>query len=100
MTEARLRSIQPLVANIFQRLDPHPAFKTVEFELDTYYRKGTTSPLVIDHVENVSADPLLIFSTSQANIVALSYFIAMSLSADERGLPFLLLMTRCSPWMT
>ena len=91
VTEARLRSIQPLVANIFQRLDPHPAFKTVEFELDTYYRRGTTSPLVIDHVENVSADPLLIFSTSQANIVALSYFIAMSLSADERGLPFLLL---------
>jgi DNA repair exonuclease SbcCD ATPase subunit len=91
VTESRLRSIQPLVANIFQRLDPHPAFKTVEFELDTYYRKGTTSPLVIDQVENISADPLLIFSTSQANIVALSYFIAMSLSSEERGLPFLLL---------
>ncbi|QDB78596.1 hypothetical protein FE251_03780 [Georgenia wutianyii] len=92
VTEARLRSLQPLVANIFQRLDPHPAFKTVEFELDTYYRKGTTSPLVIDEVENISADPLLVFSTSQANIVALSYFIAMSLSSGERGgLPFLLL---------
>ncbi len=91
VTEARLRSIQPLVADIYQRLDPHPAFKTVEFELDTYYRKGTTTPLVVDQVENVSADPLLIFSTSQANIVALSYFIAMSLSAGERGLPFLLL---------
>lgn len=91
VTEGRLRSIQPLVANIFQRLDPHPAFKTVEFELDTYYRKGTTSPRVIDQVENISADPLLIFSTSQANIVALSYFIAMSLSSEERGLPFLLL---------
>lgn len=91
VTQDRLRSIQPLVANIFQRLDPHPAFKTVEFEMDTYYRRGTTSPLVIDQVENVSADPLLIFSTSQANIVALSYFIAMSLSSEERGLPFLLL---------
>lgn len=91
VTEARLRSMQPLVANIFQRLDPHPAFKTVEFELDTYYRRGTTSPLVIDQVENIAADPLVIFSTSQANIVALSYFIAMSLSSGERGLPFLLL---------
>lgn len=91
VTEGRLRSIQPLVANIFQRLDPHPAFKTVEFELDTYYRKGTTSPKVIDQVEHISADPLLIFSTSQANIVALSYFIAMSLSSEELGLPFLLL---------
>lgn len=91
VTEARLRSIQPLVADIFRRLDPHPAFKTVDFELDTYYRRGTTSPLVIDHRENISADPLLIFSTSQANIVALSYFIAMSLSMEDAGLPFLML---------
>lgn len=91
VTERRLRSIQPLVADIFRRLDPHPAFKTVEFELDTYYRRGTTSPLVIDQVAGISADPLLIFSTSQANIVALSYFIAMSLSMEGAGLPFLLL---------
>jgi DNA repair exonuclease SbcCD ATPase subunit len=91
VTERRVKSIQPLVVNIFQRLDPHPAFKTIEFELDTYYRRGTTSPLVRDAVEGVSADPLVVFSTSQANIVALSYFIAMSLSAGQRGLPFLLL---------
>lgn len=91
VTERRVKSIQPLVVNIFQRLDPHPAFKTIEFELDTYYRRGTTSPLVRDAIEGVSADPLVVFSTSQANIVALSYFIAMSLSAAHRGLPFLLL---------
>lgn len=91
VTERRVKAMQPLVANIFQRLDPHPAFKTIEFELDTYYRRGTTSPLVRDVVEDVAADPLVIFSTSQANIVALSYFIAMSLSAGQRGLPFLLL---------
>lgn len=91
VTERRLRSIQPLVADIYHRLDPHPAFKTVDFELDTYYRKGTTSPLVVDPVAGVSADPLLVFSTSQANIVALSYFLAMSLSMGDEGLPFLLL---------
>jgi DNA repair exonuclease SbcCD ATPase subunit len=91
VTEKRLRSIQPLVADIYHRLDPHPAFKTVDFELNTYYRQGTTSPLVIDPVAEVSADPLLVFSTSQANIVALSYFLAMSLSMGEDGLPFLLL---------
>jgi DNA repair exonuclease SbcCD ATPase subunit len=91
VTEERLRSVQPLVADIFRRLDPHPAFKTVEFELDTFYRKGTTSPLVTDQLTGISAEPLLIFSTSQANIVALSYFIAMSLSMEDAGLPFLLL---------
>ena len=91
VTERRFRAIQPLVADIFSRLDPHPAFKTIEFELDTYYRKGTTTPLVRDVVENVLADPLVIFSTSQANIAALSYFLAMGWTAGERSMPFVLL---------
>lgn len=91
VTEQRFRAIQPLVADIFSRLDPHPAFKTIEFELDTYYKKGTTTPLVRDVVENVSADPLVIFSTSQANIAALSYFLAMGWTAGERSMPFVLL---------
>jgi DNA repair exonuclease SbcCD ATPase subunit len=91
VTEQRFKAVQPLVADVFSRLDPHPAFKTIEFELDTYYRRGTTSPMVRDLVENVSADPLLVFSTSQANIAALSYFLAMGWSAGNRGLPFVLL---------
>lgn len=91
VTERRFKAVQPLVADIFSRLDPHPAFKTIEFELDTYYRRGTTSPLVRDLVEGVTADPLVVFSTSQANIAALSYFLAMGLSAGDRTLPFVLL---------
>jgi hypothetical protein len=91
VTEQRFRAVQPLVADIFSRLDPHPSFKTIEFELDTYYRRGTTSPMVRDVLEDVSADPLLVFSTSQANIAALSYFLAMGWSAGKRGLPFVML---------
>lgn len=91
VTEQRFRAIQPLVADIYSRLDPHPAFKTIEFELDTYYRRGTTSPVVRDLMEDVSADPLMIFSASQANIAALSYFLAMGWTAGERSLPFVLL---------
>lgn len=91
VTEERFNAVQPLVADIFSRLDPHPAFKSIEFELDTYYKRGTTSPLVKDVVEDVSADPLVIFSTSQANIAALSYFLAMGWSAGDRSLPFVLL---------
>ena len=91
VTEQRFNAVQPLVADIFSRLDPHPAFKSIEFELDTYYKRGTTSPLVRDVVEDVTADPLVIFSTSQANIAALSYFLAMGWSAGDRSLPFVLL---------
>ncbi len=91
VTQQRFLAVQPLVANIFSRLDPHPAFKTIEFELDTYYRRGTTSPIVRDLVEGIAADPLVIFSTSQANIAALSYFLAMGISVGDKGLPFVLL---------
>lgn len=91
VTESRFRAVQPLVSDIYSRLDPHPAFKAIEFELDTYYRRGTTSPVVRDPIAGVTADPLMIFSTSQANIAALSYFLAMGWSAGDAALPFVLL---------
>ena len=87
----RVQAIRPLVADIYSRLDPHPAFKTVEFELDTYYRQGTTTPLVKDVLEDITADPLMVMSTSQANIMALSYFLAMGWVAGDSALPFVLL---------
>lgn len=91
VTNERFEAVQPLVADIYRRLDPHPVFKDFEFELDTYYRRGTTTPVVRDEVTGVSADPLLVFSTSQANIAALSYFLAMGWSAGSGALPFILL---------
>lgn len=91
VTERRFRAVQPLVSDIYSRLDPHPAFKAIEFELDTYYNRGTTSPVVRDQIAGVTADPLMIFSTSQANIAALSYFLAMGWSAGDAALPFVLL---------
>ncbi|MGC5172101.1 AAA family ATPase [Microbacterium sp. DT81.1] len=91
VTNQRFEAVQPLVADIYRRLDPHPVFKELEFELDTYYRRGTTTPIVRDEVTGVTADPLLVFSTSQANIAALSYFLAMGWSAGSDALPFILL---------
>jgi hypothetical protein len=46
---------------------------------------------VRDVVENLLADPLVIFSTSQANIAALAYFLAMGWTTGERSMPFVLL---------
>lgn len=42
-------------------------------------------------LQGKEADPLLVFSCSQANIVALSYFLAIGLASREWSLPFLLL---------
>jgi DNA repair exonuclease SbcCD ATPase subunit len=91
VTQRRFNSVKPLVENIYRRLDPHPSFKSLDFELDTYYRRGATSPRVTDPVTGVSADPLLVFSTSQANIAALSYFLAIGQASGDTRLPFLLL---------
>ena len=91
VTKERFQAIEPLVLDIYGRLDPHPAFKMIGFDHETYYGKGTSTPVVRDLVAGVNADPLIVFSASQANIAALSYFLAMSLGAGERALPFVLL---------
>ena len=91
VTTVHFEAIEPLVRDIYSRLDPHPAFKMIGFEHDMYYGKGTSIPVVRDIAAGVKADPLIVFSASQANIAALSYFLAMSLGAGERALPFVLL---------
>lgn len=89
--KSSFEAIEPLVSDIYSRLDPHPAFKMIGFEHDTYYGKGISNPVVRDLVAGVDADPLIVFSASQANIAALSYFLAMGLGAGKRALPFVLL---------
>ena len=55
------------------------------------YRSGIADPFVKDPESGVTGDPLLVFSSSQANVAALTYFLALSWAADTRALPFLLL---------
>ncbi len=90
VTANRFAQLQPLVNDIFGRLDPHPVFTTMRFELDVSYRAGVADPVVEDE-EGVRGDPLLVFSSSQANVAALTYFLALSWTAEGHALPFLLL---------
>lgn len=91
VTERRFEAIQPLVEDIYSRLDPHPTFKLLEFDHTMYRSKPTTSAVVRDPTEGIDAEPLLVFSSSQANIVALSYFLAVGLAAVHHRLPFVML---------
>ncbi len=92
VTERRFRQLAPTVQDIFFRLDPHPAFTQLDFELDIYYNRGIASPVVTDALDReIRADPLLIFSSSQANITALSYFLAVAWASGRDALPFVLL---------
>jgi DNA repair exonuclease SbcCD ATPase subunit len=91
VADTRFRLLAPLVGNIFSRLDPHPVFKTLDFTFGVYRERGVASPVVRDDQLDVEADPLLVFSSSQANVAALSCFLALGWAAGTDGMPFVLL---------
>ena len=84
VTTVRFEAIEPLVRDIYSRLDPHPAFKMIGFEHNMYYGKGTSSPVVRDIAAGVEADPLIVFSASQANIAALGTVKLTDLAPNQR----------------
>lgn len=88
--------LRPVIQDIYGRLDPHPAFTRLRFAVEVYREKGIASPHVNDAHGGVVADPLLIFSSSQANVVALSAFLALGWASGRDSMPFLLLDDLCS----
>jgi DNA repair exonuclease SbcCD ATPase subunit len=87
----RVEALRPLIADIYSRLDPHPSFTLLDVEHDVYRARGTMTAVAKDPTTGRSANPVLVFSSSQANIAALSYFLALGWAAGEAGLPFVLL---------
>jgi DNA repair exonuclease SbcCD ATPase subunit len=91
VTESRFAVLAPAIQDVYSRLDPHPAFTNLEFAVEVYRERGIASPRAIDPEHDLPVDPLLVFSTSQANVVALSAFLALGWAAGEDAMPFLLL---------
>ena len=91
VTEDRFAVLRPMIQDVYTRLDPHPTFTDLQFAVDVYREKGIASPQVRDPEHELLADPLLVFSSSQANVVALSAFLALGWAAGEDAMPFLLL---------
>jgi DNA repair exonuclease SbcCD ATPase subunit len=87
----RFASLEPLMNDIYARLDPHPAFTRLDFRVETYRARGTATASVTDEATDTSANPLLIFSSAQANIVVLAAFLALGWAAGPDGLPFVLM---------
>jgi DNA repair exonuclease SbcCD ATPase subunit len=91
VTNRRFDRLRPIIQDIYSRLDPHPAFTDLLFAVDVYRERSIASPQVSDPDSGVAADPLLVFSSAQANVVALSAFLALGWAAREDAMPFLLL---------
>jgi len=87
----RFEFIEPLMNDIYGRLDPHPTFTKLDFAIERYRSKGTAMASVTDESADVQANPLLVFSSAQANVVVLSAFLALGWAASRQGLPFVLM---------
>lgn len=91
IVERALERLEPTFAEVFERLNPNPAFTELHARQDVFRNRNQIVPVVRDPEHGVDANPLLIFSEGQLNVVALSYFLGMALNAREGALPFLVL---------
>jgi DNA repair exonuclease SbcCD ATPase subunit len=86
-----LAQLEPSFAEVFDRLDPNPAFSELRAREDVLRNVNQVVPVVRDTKRGLEANPLLVFSEGQLNVVALSYFFGMALNAGDTMLPFLIL---------
>jgi len=86
-----LVKLQPSFAEVFDRLAPNPAFTELLARQDVMRNRNQIMPVVRDRERGIDANPLLVFSEGQLNVVALSYFLGMALNARDAALPFLII---------
>jgi wobble nucleotide-excising tRNase len=89
--EIALERLSPSFAEVFDRLTPNPAFTELVAVQDVMRNRNQIIPIVRDRERGIEANPLLVFSEGQLNVVALSYFLGMALNARDAALPFLVL---------
>lgn len=81
----------PLINAIYRKIDPHPDYKSIEFECDFAENKPRLQIYTLsinDKGEEVWDVPSLYFSTAQINILSLSIFLARALKTkDDKGKP-------------
>ena len=89
---AQIRAIGPVSERIYARIDPHPVLTDIVLETDTTGQRGKVSIRVADRIgAGLSLDPATVLSSSQLNGLAVSLFLAFSLSVRESPLACVLL---------
>src|ERR1035437_3536652 len=91
IVERALDLISPSFAEVFDRLAPHPTFTQLRARQDFFYGRNQVVPEVYDPDRKIAANPLLVYSEGQLNVVALSYFLGLALNSREGSLPFMVL---------
>lgn len=77
----RLRDIEPFLQRIYARIDPHPAFRVVNFVTSLSRGKGRLNAVIKDEEAAVSSEePSSVLSSSQLNALAVSLFLSFNLT--------------------
>lgn len=76
----RLRAIQPILDQLYAAIDPHPTLRSMLLETRNWYGKNRLSPVLLDSTMELRVDePGRTLSTSQANALAVTLFLAFNL---------------------
>ena len=80
---AELARIGPLLQRIYATVDPHPSFRAVNFLTRAPRGHGRLWTAVTDETEHKTVEePLLVLSSSQLNVLAVSTFLSLNLAID------------------
>jgi DNA repair protein SbcC/Rad50 len=78
-----------LINSLYNKIDPHPNFKSVDFRVNF----DSDNPKLDIYVINLSSEELLIpnlyFSTAQINVLSLSIFLASALNSNNYNCIFI-----------
>lgn len=87
LVQERLVEIGPLLQDIYLRMDPHPAFRTVAFLSRVIRGKGELSTIISDPMEGKQCDaPAVVLSSSQVNALAIAVFLALNIGVPKQAL--------------
>jgi DNA repair exonuclease SbcCD ATPase subunit len=80
----RLKSIGPILQRIYSRIDPHPAFRTVDLVSTIFRGRGQLATVISDPLHDVATNaPQQVLSSSQLNALAVSIYLTLNLSVPR-----------------
>jgi DNA repair exonuclease SbcCD ATPase subunit len=80
----RVKEIEPLLSDIYSRIDVHPAFRVVRFLTSFSRGRGQLATVVSDPLSEIQSDsPATVLSSSQMNALAVCTFLSLNLGVSS-----------------
>ncbi|GAB2612567.1 AAA family ATPase [Novilysobacter erysipheiresistens] len=88
----RIQNLQPLLTDMYGRVDVHPAFQAVKFLTSVVRGRGRLTTVVSDPQSAVESDaPETVLSSSQLNALAVCTFLSLNMGLEKPPLDAIML---------